>query len=282
MISLYRRLAWLGLIALIVPLGVPQAADKAGQADRWPALRAALLGTAPMVEDGLVSLIAPDVGENAAVVPIQLNFRPELGAVEEILVIAERNPFPLIARIVPDVRFLSFSLRIRMETTGPVRVAARTADGIWHVAQKVVQVSGGGCSIASAAGSRRGRRHGQVNVAAFGRLDGSKVRFQVVHPMSTGLAKDTEGNPIPADYIREIDVRSGDHPLFRLELSPISKNPTFTTVMDIDPGVLTDLTVGAVDSNNERYASKWVMLSMEPGLEMMLRERDRSSTSSVN
>lgn len=284
MISRFRRSAWLGLIALFVfvPLSVPQAADKSVQADPWPALRDALLGEGPILQDRLVFVVAPKIGEDAAAVPVKLNFSPELGQVKEILVIAENNPFPLIARIEPNIQFISFSLRIRMEKSGPIRAAVRTEDGIWHVAQRVVKVTGGGCSVAGAAGSQRGRRHGQVNATAFVRMEGSKLRFQLVHPMSTGLAKDKAGNQIPPDYIREIDVRAGEHRLFRMDISPISTNPTFTVKMDVDPAILTDLVISAVDTNGERYASEWVMMSMEPGLELLLQERNQANLSSVN
>ena len=112
MISRFRQSAWLGLIALFVfvPLSVPQAADKSVQADPWPALRDALLGEGPILQDRLVFVVAPKIGEDAAAVPGKLNFSPALGQVAETLVIAENKPFPLIARIDPNIRSLPFSI----------------------------------------------------------------------------------------------------------------------------------------------------------------------------
>ena len=47
-------------------------------------------------------------------------------------------------------------------------------------------------------------------------------------------------------------------------------------------GDITDLVVSAVDTNGERYATEWVMMSMEPGLELLLQERNQANLSSVN
>lgn len=269
------RLALACSVALLaVPLAFVDVAPAASDDDPWPALRRSLLGDAPIADQARLRVIAPSVGENSASVPVTVEFDPALGEVEEFLVIVDKNPFPLVARVYPHVPMQSFSLRLRMQTAGPVRAAARDSDGVWHVALTKVRVSGGGCSVASGGGpGARDRRHGQVNVAVFGRMDGSKVRFQVVHPMETGLAKTAEGTPIPPFYVQKIEVRSGQTLLYRVELSPIARNPTFTSVVDVDPGLLTDLHVAAVDTEQEQFSSQHVMLSLDPDMAEILRER---------
>lgn len=85
----------------------------------------------------------PDVAENGALVPIEVNSK--LLDVRRFVVVAERNPFPLIA----DFRFEAGTLpwidaRIKLAESSHVAVYAETARG-WLQARRFVRVIAGGC-----------------------------------------------------------------------------------------------------------------------------------------
>lgn len=95
------------------------------------------------VESGLIDIDAPDVAENGANVPIEVTVR--VPGVERVLVVGERNVFPLLA----DTRFGPgvlpwFELKVKLAETSHVRVFA-LAEGRLHTASRQVRVIVGGC-----------------------------------------------------------------------------------------------------------------------------------------
>ena len=144
------------------------------------------------------------------------------------------------------------------------------------------QVVGGGCSTPGGATAGQAPNHGQVNVAVFARASGTKVRFQFVHPMETGLAKDPAGNAIAPFYIHRVAVNAGDTLLYTIELSPIARNPTFSSVLDVDPEVLQQVTVAAVDTTEEQLMSRKTQVHLDADVEALLQERARKGASVTN
>ncbi len=52
------------------------------------------------------------------------------------------------------------------------------------------------------------------------------VRALLSHPMLTGLSRDAQGQPIPAYFVNDVEVRYGDERIAHFEwTSGISKNP---------------------------------------------------------
>lgn len=98
----------------------------------------------PATEDSaLIDIDAPDVAENGANVPIEVTVR--IPGVERVLVLGERNVFPLLA----DTRFGPgvvpwFELKVKLGETSHVRVFA-LADGRLYTASRKVRVIVGGC-----------------------------------------------------------------------------------------------------------------------------------------
>lgn len=98
----------------------------------------------PAAEDSaLIDIDAPDVAENGANVPIEVTVR--IPGVERVLVLGERNVFPLLA----DTRFGPgvvpwFELKVKLGETSHVRVFA-LADGRLYTASRKVRVIVGGC-----------------------------------------------------------------------------------------------------------------------------------------
>lgn len=100
------------------------------------------LGEAPR-PSALVTLEAPDVAVDGAVVPITVS--SALPGIREILLLVERNPQPLALRFeVPAGTEAFVAMRIRMAASGMVMAAVRTDDGLYG-ASRMVEVSVGGC-----------------------------------------------------------------------------------------------------------------------------------------
>jgi len=87
---------------------------------------------------------APDIAENGAVVPIEI--QSNIAGTKSIMVLIEKNPFPYAASFDFAQGALPFvALRVKMGETSNVRVVAATADGKFHAAVKEVKVTIGGC-----------------------------------------------------------------------------------------------------------------------------------------
>jgi sulfur-oxidizing protein SoxY len=100
-------------------------------------------GAAP-VESKDVTLTAPEIAENGAVVPMVV--ASSLPGVKHILLLVEKNPNALVAKFdVSDAVEPSFSKRAKMGQTSDVYAVAITADGKAHYAKKEVKVTLGGC-----------------------------------------------------------------------------------------------------------------------------------------
>lgn len=117
----------------------PKAAFNA--ADMDSALAAVTNGVKP--EAGEITVKAPDIAENGAVVPITISTKME--NVESISVLVPANPTPLIASFTPGETADPFvSVRIKMGKTSKV-IALVKADGKFYSAEKEVKVTIGGC-----------------------------------------------------------------------------------------------------------------------------------------
>ena len=101
------------------------------------------LGAAKPRLSNAVTVEAPEVAENGAVVPF--NLASSIAATRAIALLVERNPTPLIARFAfaPGTR-TQISLRAKMAETSMVYVLAETESG-WFYAERKVEVIRGGC-----------------------------------------------------------------------------------------------------------------------------------------
>ncbi len=106
-------------------------------------LMKALGGSAP-VESKEVTLTAPDIAENGAVVPVAV--ASSASGVRRMLVLVEKNPNVLAATFdVSDAVDASFGTRVKMGQSSNVYAVAMTADGKTLFAMKEVKVTLGGC-----------------------------------------------------------------------------------------------------------------------------------------
>jgi len=121
----------------------PQAAFEAKEAG---AAMEAMFGTTEVTESADISIKAPDIAENGAVVPIEIT--STISNIESISLVVEKNPIPLIASFkFPDPSMAEgyLSTRIKMGTTSNVTAIVK-ADGKLFSAKKEVKVTVGGCA----------------------------------------------------------------------------------------------------------------------------------------
>jgi sulfur-oxidizing protein SoxY len=102
-------------------------------------------GASAPVESKDVTLTAPDIAENGAVVPISA--ASTLPDVKSILFLVEKNPNAMTAKFdVNDAAIeANFTTRVKMGQTSDVYAVALTADGKAYYAKKEVKVTLGGC-----------------------------------------------------------------------------------------------------------------------------------------
>lgn len=99
---------------------------------------------------GKVAIELPEIAENGNTVPLSVTVDSPMTAddhVSEVLVIAEHNPRPGVARFQfsPMSGKAEAATRIRLATTQNIVVVAKTSKGQFFTGQKLVKVTIGGC-----------------------------------------------------------------------------------------------------------------------------------------
>ena len=102
------------------------------------------LGAGNLIESKEITITAPDIAENGAVVPVAVTSR--IPNTQSISIVAEKNPFPLAATFdIANGAEPYASVRIKMGQTSHVRAVVKAADGRFYTASKEVKVTVGGC-----------------------------------------------------------------------------------------------------------------------------------------
>jgi len=118
----------------------PSAAFEAKSVD---AALDALMGSHQLEGSDKISIRAPDIAENGAVVPVSVT--ADIDGVEAMSIIAEKNASPLTASFVLGADTEAFvSTRIKMGKTSSV-IAVVKANGKLYSTGKEVKVTIGGC-----------------------------------------------------------------------------------------------------------------------------------------
>ena len=224
----------------------------------WADMRREYLGNNRAVFDERVQVQGPGFAEDPMNVPISVRVDPALGRIEQIMVLVDRNPIRRVLAYFPQQALPALSFRFKLEQASPVRAAARTADGVWHVGGAWVDSAGGGCTVSGATrkdgswSQTLGEVSGRLFAQAPGQEGGaSRLRLRVMHPMDTGLV-----GGIPAFFVNRLVVLDGnDHELARLQaFEPVSENPVFSfDFASPPPG---GVRVVGSDNNGNRIASR--------------------------
>jgi sulfur-oxidizing protein SoxY len=133
--------------ALVIGIVRPLAALAAWNKDAFGAKTAGdalkSLGIGNAAPSKGVTIDAPEIAENGAVVPIEIT--SNLPGTTALIVVIDNNPFPLIARFDFKENALPFvKVNVKMGETSDVRVIAE-AGGKHYVATREVKVTIGGC-----------------------------------------------------------------------------------------------------------------------------------------
>lgn len=101
------------------------------------------LGATSLIESKDIIITAPDIAENGATVPVAVTSK--IPNTQSISIIAEKNPFPLVASFdVMSGGDSYVSTRIKMGQTSDVRAIVKAGDK-FYTAVKEVKVTVGGC-----------------------------------------------------------------------------------------------------------------------------------------
>lgn len=204
---------------------------------KWDDMERTFLAGEKYVFDSRVKVIAPETAEDPMNVPITVDANA-LPDVKEVIVFADFNPIIEILRFYPDAVPPYLGFRAKLQQSSPVRAAARTGDGVWHVGGTLVNTVGGGCTAPSfgSASPEWQQRLNEVSARVWteGPMSG-RVRMRIIHPMDTGLVAG-----IPAFHLETLVFRDViGKPVARLEISqPVSENPVFTLTRGTTEGAL--------------------------------------------
>lgn len=196
----------------------------------WPSMVDAYLGVAPIAFDDRVKVLLPVVTEDQTQVPVAVDARGLLGPIDEILVIADLNPFPLTVRFTPVAAQAFLAFRMKIEQGTAIHAAVRQG-GEWRVGGRYLDAAGGGCSVKPPGEARADLSNvGEVRARAWIETERStRLRLRVSHPMDNGMIANT-----PAYFVETIEVMGGTgEAIARLALSEaVAPDPTFTLLTD--------------------------------------------------
>ena len=139
------RRAVVAALAFVVvkPLAALAAWNKEAFSAKTPGDALKSLGIAGAAPSKDLHIEAPEIAENGAVVPIEIS--SAIPGTTALIVLLEKNPFPLAARFDFKDGALPFvKLNVKMAETADVRVLAE-ADGKHYFAKQEIKITIGGC-----------------------------------------------------------------------------------------------------------------------------------------
>jgi sulfur-oxidizing protein SoxY len=147
-------LAPFALLASLAPGGAAHAADAFDgdpfKSHPWPDIRREHFGRAKLVFDDRVQVQGPGFAEDPMNLPIGVRVQG-LDGVVQISLLVDRNPIRKVLDHFPLAGTLpALAFRFELEQASPVRAAALTRDGVWHVGGTWVDSAGGGCTVSGA------------------------------------------------------------------------------------------------------------------------------------
>lgn len=200
----------------------------------WPTMVETYLGVTPIVFDDRVRVFLPPVTEDQTQVPVTIDARGLVGQIDEILLLADLNPFPLTLRLIPIKAQPFIALRMKVEQGTAIHAAVRQG-GEWRVGGQYLDAAGGGCSVRPPGAARADISDaGEIRARIWPEGEATRLRLRVTHPMDNGMIPG-----IPVYFIETVDVLSAaGEKLAHLDLSEaISPDPTLTLILNDDvPG----------------------------------------------
>lgn len=191
--------------------------------EAWPDIVATVFGDRPMESSGIVALEAPYRAEDAAVVPMTVQFALPEGdrrRVERVTLVIDENPSPVAAvfEIGADAGVSKIDTRVRVESYTGVHAVAELSDGSLHVAEDFVKASGGCAAPMGKDPEEAMANLGKMKLRQFADETRPEAHLMIRHPNNSGLQMDQlTRHYIPAHFIHSLTVRQGDAPIFAVE-----------------------------------------------------------------
>ena len=185
------------------------------------------LGLSRPAESKEVSVQADELSENGAKVPLE--FSCSALGVKRLLLLIEKNPFPLCAvfDVVEGVE-PRWVLPVKVAQSSQVIAVAILADGRTLWARRDVRVTLGGCSAEdgqAASSAIATPRPTRIRVEANG-LGQARVRALFAHEMESGQRKDVNGQLLPAWHISEVTAERQGKVVWTAQWGgSVSRNP---------------------------------------------------------
>ena len=223
---------------------------------QWPDMKGQFFDAdAKTVFDSRIKVTVPLFAEDAMNVPVSFD-ASALGKVKKIVVLVDRNPIRKVLEFIPEKAKPALNFRFKLELASPIRVAALTENGVWHVGYAFIEASGGGCTVPGA--TRADGSWPQTLNKVAGKMfdanqlrDDARLRVQVSHPMDTGLVAG-----VPAFYIEEMILQDKNKQVLAklYPFEPVSENPLFS--FDFDKKPVGPISLVGRDNNGNRIDAK--------------------------
>ena len=263
----------LRVLAIACLASLSHAAQQSSEDARWGDIRQALLGERA-ISDGaaLLALDTPVRALDAAVVPVEITTRFEQTAqryIHKLYLVIDQNPSPVAAvfEFPGDRDWTRISTRVRVNAYTDVRAVAELNDGSTFMVKNFVKASGG-CSAPAlkdpaAAAAQLGRMKLLLPEDAAAD-DLFLTRLMIRHPNSSGMQFDqVTRHFIPADYVRNIEVRYNDQLLYKVATDiSISENPMIAFGLRNDPGK-GELDVRVLDTEGRQFEKRFPLTSTQ-------------------
>ena len=263
-----RWAAPLAATAALVSLLAVQPAHANSDADeaRWNALRSHYFGDREILDGRrTLALIVPEHASDAALVPVTVRTafaQSEERFVKTVTLLIDKNPVPLAGRfhLTPASGKANITTRIRVNDYSHVRAVAELNDGSLHMVKRYVRAAGG-CSAPVP-------RDVEATLARLGKMklkrpvsellgQPNRARLMINHPNYSGMQMDARTKAyIPAEFVKQIEVRHGDELVMRIESDiSLSENPSFHFYYSpVEPG---ELSVSVLDTAERRFEQSW-------------------------
>ncbi len=222
-------------VALALLVSPVAAATDPLNSGNWAWVRDFLFEDAETVFDDRVVVQAPAFAEDAMNVPFAVDARG-LPDVKKIVVFADSNPILRVLTYEPVKAEPFVAASLKMQQGGPLRAAALTSDGVWHVGGVFVDAAGGGCTEPAGVHAETDwiDHLGELHARTWLQPDGTqRATLRAYHPMDTGLA-----DGIPAFFIEQLDVKGANGELLaRIQpAEPVAQHPRMTVLVRPEAG----------------------------------------------
>nr|WP_235981504.1 quinoprotein dehydrogenase-associated SoxYZ-like carrier [Methylobrevis albus] len=276
-----RRSLMAGAGALGLYLAVPaiaSATDAAKTAmppetESWTALKSDVFGDRPLLDGtGILDIGAPYRAEDAAIVPITLDFTLPPGdtrRIARITLVIDENPAPVAAvfTLGEAAGVSHIETRVRINAYSHVHAVAEASDGSLYVVARYVKAAGG-CSAPAGKDQALARAEmGKMRFRSFAPAEATsgpeEAQLMIRHPNNSGLQKDQVTlNYIPAHFIDEVTISQGSDMILKMEGGiSISEDPNFRFAYV--PNGAETVSVSASDTDGNVFTAEWPRASSE-------------------